>query len=303
MPDSAAGDYNAEVTRTTLAACLTIAGALAGCSRAHRPITVGSKSSTEQAILGEILAQHLEKKLQTRVERRLNLGGTLMLHQSLLEGQIDVYPEYAGAAYVLIVKLPLVSDPDVVRERLKLEYEAQHLLWLAPLGFGDQYAMVVRSADARAAKLETLSDAAQYKPGWSLGVTEEFMDRLDGYPLLIKTYNLPVNGAPKMTDVGEIYRSLGQKQANMVVGGVTDGALAEADCKALRDDQGVFLPDPAALAVRGAALQEHPGLRQALEQLLGKFSVQAVRRLNHEVDFKHRHVEEVAKEFLSQAGL
>jgi len=280
-----------------------VAGALAGCSRAHRPITVGSKSSTEQMVLGEILAQHLEKQLETRVERRLNLGGTLMLHQSLLEGQIDVYPEYAGAASALILKLPPSSDQDVLRERLKLEYEAQHLLWLAPLGFSDQYAMVVRSADAQIAKLETLSDAAQYKSGWSLGVTEEFMDRLDGYGLLVKTYKLPVNGAPKMTETGQLYRSLEKKQANMVAGGITDGALAEPNWKVLRDDQGVFIPDAAALAVRAAAIQEHPGLRQALGFLLGKFSAQAVRKLNHAVDVEHRPVAQVAKEFLSQAGL
>ena len=280
-----------------------VAGAMAGCSRGHRSIRVGSKSSTEQVILGEILAQHLEKQLETKVERRLNMGGTLMLHQSLLAGEIDVYPEYAGAASALILKLPPSSDQDVLRERLKLEYEAQHLLWLAPLGFGDQYAMVVRSADAQVAKLETLSDAAQHKPGWSLGVTEEFMERLDGYGLLVKTYKLPGNGAPKMTEAGELYRSLEKKQASMVAGSITDGALAEPNWKVLRDDQGVFIPDAAALAVRAAALEEHPGLRQALGFLLGKFSAQAVRKLNHEVEFEHRPVPAVAKEFLSGVGL
>jgi glycine betaine/choline ABC-type transport system substrate-binding protein len=163
--------------------------------------------------------------------------------------------------------------------------------------------MVVRSADAQVAKLETLSDAAQHKPGWSLGVTEEFMERLDGYGLLVKTYKLPVNGAPKMTEAGELYRSLEKKQASMVAGSITDGALAEPNWKVLRDDQGVFIPDAAALAVRAAALEEHPGLRQALGFLLGKFSAQAVRKLNHEVEFEHRPVPAVAKEFLSGVGL
>jgi osmoprotectant transport system substrate-binding protein len=106
-----------------------------------------------------------------------------------------------------------------------------------------------------------------------------------------------------MTEADKLYGSLEKKQANMVAGGITDGVLAEANWMVLRDDQGAFIPDAAALAVRAAAIQEHPGLRQALGFLLGKFSAQAVRKLNHEVDVEHRPVAEVAKEFLSQVGL
>jgi glycine betaine/choline ABC-type transport system substrate-binding protein len=264
---------------------------------------VGSKTSTEQAVLGEIVAQHIEKKLQTTVQRRLRMGGTLLLHESLVAEQIDVYPEYAGAALTVILKLPVSIDQDVAQERLKRDYAALHLEWLAPLGFANEFAMVIRGGDARANKLETLSGAAQYTPGWFLGISEEFMDRSDGYASLMKTYKLPVSGAPKIMEAGELYRALDKKQVSMLAGTATDGLAAAQDLKTLRDDKGAFTPDRTGLIVRAAALQQNPGLRRALEQLMGKFPSEAVRRLNSEVDGKHRGVADVAKEFLSQAGM
>jgi glycine betaine/choline ABC-type transport system substrate-binding protein len=249
------------------------------------------------------VAQHIEKKLQTTVQRRLRMGGTLLLHESLVAEQIDVYPEYAGAALTMILKLPVSIDQDVAQERLKRDYAALHLEWLAPLGFANEFAMVIRGGDARANKLETLSHAAQHTPGWFLGISEEFMDRSDGYASLMKTYKLPVSGAPKIMEAGELYRALDKKQVSMLAGTATDGLAAAQDLKTLRDDKGAFTPDRTGLVVRAAALQQNPGLRRALEQLMGKFPSEAVRRLNSEVDGKHRGVADVAKEFLSQAGM
>ncbi|MGC9972104.1 MAG: glycine betaine ABC transporter substrate-binding protein [Bryobacteraceae bacterium] len=115
------------------------------------------------------MAQHIEKKLQTAVQRRLRMGGTLLLHDSLIAGQIDVYPECAGAALTVILKLPVSFDPVVAEERLKRDCAGLYLEWMAPLGFSNEFAMVMRGGDARASKLKTLSDTAQYKLGWSVG--------------------------------------------------------------------------------------------------------------------------------------
>lgn len=300
---AAPGDYNAEVSRRKLIACTILASALAGCGREQRAITVGSKNSTEQAVLAEIVAQHIEKKLQTTVQRRLKMGGTLLMYESLMAEQIDVYPEYAGAALTVILKLPASFDQDVVEERLKRDFGAQHLVWMAPLGFPNEFAMVIRGADARANKIETLSDATKYTAGWFLGITDAFMDRTDGYARLMKTYNLPINGAPKIMEARELYQALDKKQVSIVAGNTTDALPEAQDLKTLRDDQGAFAPGQTGLAVRAAALEQNPGLRQALDQLMGKFSIEAVRRLNHEVDIKHRRVADVAKEFLGRAGM
>jgi glycine betaine/choline ABC-type transport system substrate-binding protein len=264
---------------------------------------VGSKNSTEQAILGEIIAQHLEKKLSVPVVRRLKMGGTLLLHQSLQAGQVDVYPEDTGAALAVIFRLAAESEPDVAWERLRREYQTQYLVWMTPLGFETGFVMVVRGADARAARLKTLTDAAQRKTGWRLGVPDQFMDRSDAYPVLMRTYNLPLDGIPKLLDSEEVCGALIEKRIDLAAASSTDGALGTKDLMALRDDKGALTPSRAGLAVRAASLQATPGLREALEELSGKISTETMRRLNVEAGAKHRPADEVAKEFLHRAGL
>ncbi len=287
------------VSGRNLVALVIAAAVLAGCSRPQRPLTVGAKDSTEQAILAEIVAQHLEKKLQMTVERQTGMGNTLMAHQALISGQIDVYPEYAGAAIAVVLKLEPIPDADIAQERVKREYVAQHLVWMDPLGFDRKFVMVAGTGDA--SKVTTLSEAAQYRPGWTLGIGHEFMDRPGGYATLMRIYNLPVNGPPKIIEFRGTYPALAARQVTLVAGNATDGMLGGAGYKVLRDDRQAFPPDPAALVARAASLQEHPGMREALDQLAGKFPDATMRKLNYEVDGRRRPVAEVAREFL--AGL
>jgi glycine betaine/choline ABC-type transport system substrate-binding protein len=277
------------------------AALLAGCSGTPRPITVGSKNFTEQVILGEIVARHLENRLHARVDRRLNLGGTLLAHQALLAGEIDVYPEYTGTALMAILKLPPATDPDAVFERVRGAYQGMHLEWLPPLGFDNSFAMVIRGEDARRNHIETLSQAAEYKPGWLLGAGYEFASRADGLPALTRTYQLRFMASPMTMDLGLLYQALMQNQVSMAAGSGTDGMLHALDVRVLRDDRHAFPPYQAALVARSAAFPAHPGLRQALAELSGRFPVETMRRLNHEVDAKHRSAAEVAAEFLAGA--
>ena len=279
-----------------------IAGVLAGCAR-NRSITVGSKNFTEQVILGEIVAQHVSIRLSKRVDRKLNLGGTLLAHQAMLQGGLDLYPEYTGTALTAILKLPLISDPAEALARVRLEYETRfRILWLEPLGFNNTFAMVIRGEEARRSRIESLSEAARYAGGWTLGVGYEFQQRPDGLPGLLKTYKLPIKGSPKTMDLGLLYKALEQKQVDMVAANATDGQLSVMDVKVLRDDKRYFPPYQAALTVRADALAAHPGLQDALDLLSGKFSDEIMRALNYQVDGKHRPVNEVAMTFLRAAG-
>lgn len=278
---------------------------LSGCGR-DRPITVGSKNFTEQVILGEIVAQHVSLRLSQRVDRKLNLGGTLLAHQAMLQGGLDLYPEYTGTALTAILKLPLSSDPTEVLSRVRAEYQARFgILWLDPLGFNNTFAMVIRGEDARRNRIESLSEAARHaagKEGWRLGVGYEFQQRADGLPGLMKTYKLPLKGSPKTMDLGLLYKALEQKQVDMVAANATDGQLSVMDVKVLRDDKRYFPPYQAALTVRADTLAARPGLKEALALLSGKFSDEIMRALNHQVDGKHRPVNEVAVTFLRAAG-
>ena len=280
-----------------------VVGWYAGC-RQERPITVGSKNFTEQVILGEIVAQHLEHRLGLRVARKLNLGGTLLAHQALVKGDIDLYPEYTGTALAAVLKLPLVRDPAAALNSVREEYAKRFAIqWLEPLGFNNTFAMVVRGEDARQQRVATLSDAAAHRGGWTLGMGYEFQQREDGLGGLLKTYQLPVKGSPKTMDLGLLYQALEQRQVDMVAGNATDGRLSVADLLVLRDDKHYFPPYDCVLAVRSELLISQPPVEQALDELAGRFSDAAMRRLNYQIDGEHRPVAEVAKEFLRNQGL
>ena len=276
---------------------------LAGCS-GRRKIGVGSKNFTEQVLLGEIIAQHLENRLQQPVDRRLNLGGTLLAHQALVAKEIDLYPEYTGTAFTNVLKHSGVTDPNLVFERVRAEYASgMGLEWLDPLGFNNTFAMTVRGADARERHLETLSDAAGDPNGFTLGAGYEFLQRPDGFGTLNRAYPIHWQGAPKSMDLGLLYTALEQKQVSMAAGSATDGMLSVLDVKVLQDDKLAFPPYQACIVVRSDTLAAYPNLRKTLSELSGKFSTGAMRKLNHEVDGKHRQVAEVAREFLQSAGL
>ncbi len=274
--------------------CLVLATA---CAPSHR-ITVGSKNFTEQILLGEIVAQQIERRLGEKVGRKLDLGGTLLAQQALRTGEIDLYPEYTGTALAAVLKLP-PSPGAAVFDRVRAEYRKRwNLEWLDPLGFDNTFAMVVRGPEARAAGIRTLSDAAARKAGWRLAVGYEFLQRPDGLSGLLQAYRLPLAGLPKSMDLGLLYRALEQDQVDMAAASATDGMLSVLDVQVLRDDRHFFPPYQAALIVRQAGLAEHPGLRAALQQLSGKLSDAAMRGLNYQVDGRHRPPAEVARQWL-----
>lgn len=289
---------------TILTVILTLTLALSGCSASKRPIRVGSKNFTEQVLLGEIIAQHIENQLHERVERDLNLGGTLLAHEALLNRQIDLYPEYTGTALSAVLKNPVDTDPASVLQHVRSEYARRFKVdWLGPLGVDDTFAMVIKGEVARAKKLETLSDAARSDSRWALGVGYEFEQRADGLAALNKAYAIQWTGRPKTMDLGLLYKALDQGQVSMIAANSTDGLLSKLGVKMLADDKHAFPPYQVCIVARQDALSEIPGLREALTALSGKLDNRRMQQLNYEVDGEHRPVTQVAAEFLKQAGL
>lgn len=279
--------------RTAALASLAQLILLAACSGPGH-IQVGSKNFTEQVILGELVAQRLERS-GLAVQRRLNLGGTLLAHQALAGGQIDVYPEYTGTAALVILKQPVSADPAAVYRTVRSAYaEKFQLQLLPPLGFDNTFAMVVRATET----VNTLSEAAQAKP-WRLGAGYEFASREDGLAALNRVYALRWAGTPATMDLGLLYRALRARQVDMIAANATDGELARGDLKHLADDRGAFPPYQACLLVRKRILEE-PAVRSALLSLSGKINDAEMRRLNYEVDVEKRPVPEVVAAFLQR---
>src|SRR5271169_3532226 len=177
--------------KSALALCLA-AALLIGCSaRRGDTIVVGSKNFPEQALLGEILAQHIEARTKLRVERRFYLAGSYICQQALLAGRIDTYVEYTGTALTAILHDPIESDSASVFAKVQKEYKQRFNLDVMPsLGFNNTFAIVIRGEDARRLHISKLSEAAQYSPQWRAGVGFEFMERPDGYPGLVRIYGL-----------------------------------------------------------------------------------------------------------------
>jgi osmoprotectant transport system substrate-binding protein len=274
--------------------------AFTGCAGKHRSvIRIGSKNFTEQVLLAEILAQHVEARTGLEVERRVNLGGTLLCHRALLAGEIDLYVEYTGTALTVILGEPPVKTKQKAYEQVKSLYASRFGLEVTePLGFNNTFAMVVRGEDARRLKLRRISDVAPYAPQWRPGFGYEFMERPDGYRGLVKTYHLRFGEEPRTLELGLLYRALRERQVDIVAGNSTDGVIAAQDFTILEDDRHYFPPYEAVPIVRREALELHPKLREALRSLGGKISAQEMRQLNYQVDGEHRDVKRVARDFL-----
>jgi osmoprotectant transport system substrate-binding protein len=270
-----------------------------GCARAPH-ILVGSKNFTEQVLLGEIVAQQIERRLDVTVERRLNLGGTLLAHEALVKGDIDLYPEYTGTALTAVLKQPPASGAEAVLEQVRREYRRRwRLEWLRPLGFNDAFAMMVRGETARTRHLATLSEAAR-AGRWNMGIGYEFAGRPDGLEGLLGTYGLRTVGPPLTMDLGLLYQALESRKVDLIAGNRTDGMASVLDVTILEDDRHYFPPYECAVVAREDALARWPAMRGAIEELSGGISEAAMRKLNYAVDGKHRPVAEVAAEFLSR---
>jgi osmoprotectant transport system substrate-binding protein len=275
---------------------------LAGCRPRFSGTTIGSKNFTEQLILGELLAQYLTPVARNGVERRFYLAGTYICHQALLAGRIDMYVEYTGTALAAILKEnPHLSGHVEVYDFVRDEYARRFGLKVLPsLGFDNSFAIVMRGADARRLGVTRLSQLAPFASRLRMGVGYEFLERPDGYRGLIARYGLNFSEAPRVMDLGLMYRALENRQVDLIAAANTDGLIAARDLLVLEDDAHYFPPYDAVPIVRAEVFQGSPQVARALEQLSGRITAQDMRRLNFAVDGEKRDAAAVVGSFLAE---
>src|SRR6267142_1423576 len=267
-------------------------------------ITIGSKFFTEQVILAELLAQHIEAKTGIPVERKTNLGGTLLVHKALEAGQLDLYVEYTGTALTAVLHESPQGDSNAVYNRVKQLYSVRfHFEVTEPLGFENTFAMVIRGDDARNLHLQKISDIAPLAPKWRVAVGYEFLERPDGFRGWSDRYNLHFAGTPKVMDLGLIYRALVDHQVDIVAGNSTDGLIDSLGLVALEDDRHYFPPYDAVPIVRQSTLARFPQLRAVLADLAGKLTPADIRHLNYAVDAQHQDVAALVRTFRAARGI
>ena len=285
---------------------LNLSYVLSACDKSSQPtITIGSKFFTEQVVLGELLAQHIEARTGIHVVRKSNLGGTLLCHKALLSGDLDLYVEYTGTALTTVLNdAPGADDSAKIYQRVKQGYAGRFALEVTePLGFENTFAMVVRGADARQFHLRTISDLVPLGSRWRAGFGYEFLERPDGYQGWSQRYGLRFAAQPSVMDLGLIYRALVEKKVDVVAGNSTDGLIAALDLVALEDDRHYFPPYDAVPIVRRDTLARFPQLRNALAELAGKISAEEMRKMNAAVDADQRDPAAVVREFRLLKGL
>jgi osmoprotectant transport system substrate-binding protein len=272
-----------------------------GCRSAEQDIVVGSKNFTEQLILGELFAQVLERTCRVPVDRRFYLVGTYICQQAILAGRIDVYPEYTGTALAAVLKQKASGGAAQVYEQVKRAYREEFDLdVMAPLGFNNSFALLMRGEDARRLGLTRLSQLAPHAPQMRLGVGYEFLERQDGYQGLVRTYDLKFAGAARVMDLGLLYRSLQNHAVDIVAGSNTDGLIAALGLVVLEDDWHYFPPYDAVPIVRLKLLQRFSSARSAFQGLAGRITADNMRKMNYAVDGEKKDAAAVAREFLQQ---
>jgi osmoprotectant transport system substrate-binding protein len=278
----------------------------AACRKPATPhLTIGSKFFTEQVILAELLAQHIEATTHIPVDRKTNLGGTLLVHKALLSGDLDLYIEYTGTALTAVLnESPGTDNSATIYNRVKQQYSQRFRVDVTePLGFENTFAMVIRANDAQTLHLRTMSDLASVAPKWHAGVGYEFLERPDGFPGWSSRYALHFAAPPNVMDLGLLYRALVDHQVDIVAGNSTDGLIDSLHLVALEDDLHYFPPYDAVPIVRRSALEKFPELRAALADLHNKISADDMRHLNAQVDADQRDVAAVVRAFRAAKNL
>jgi osmoprotectant transport system permease protein len=263
-------------------------------------VVIGSKNFTEQVLLGELLAQTLERQ-GIPVTRKLNLGGTFICDRAVRAGDLDAYVEYTGTALTAIFHEPAVHGGDAVLARTRELYARAGVSELPPLGFNNTFAILVRRHDAEARRLRTISDLAAVSPGWTAAFGYEFLERADGYGGLSAAYGLRFARPPRAMDLALMYRALAEREVDVIAGDATSALIDALDLERLADDKEYFPPYHAVPVVRTALLLARPEVGAALSALAGRVSERQMRTMNHAVDVKRLDVSATVRDFLDSA--
>lgn len=254
-------------------------------------ITVGSKKFTENVILGAAAAQLLEQA-GFEVAYREQLGGSRFLFSALLEGEIDAYPEYTGTLVQELLAGAGVRDTANARQAL----EKRGLRMTAPLGFNNTYALGMNEARAAALGIRTISDLRRH-PDLAFGLTNEFMDRADGWPSLRRAYDLPQTARGMDHDLA--YQGLEGGAVDVIDLYSTDAEIDYYGLRVLEDDRAHFSEYHAVFLYRADLMERAPEAVRLLKRFEGALSEGEMTRLNKRAKIDRVPEPEVAAAFLN----
>ena len=267
-------------------------------------IVIAGKLGAEPEILINMYKLLIEDETDLTVELKPGFGKTSFVFNALNSGDIDIYPEFTGTVISEFLKETAVSTDRVevyeqAKEGIKEDYDLQ---LLDPMDFNNTYTLAVSKEFAEQHQVETISDLTPIQDEVRAGFTLEFNDREDGYIGIQKLYNLTfpdvITMEPKLR-----YTAIESGEINLVDAYSTDSELREYQLKVLEDDQNLFPPYQGAPLLRSETVDKYPEIVDALNKLAGKITDDEMREMNYKVNVEGEKAEEVATDFLIQAGL
>jgi osmoprotectant transport system permease protein len=269
--------------------------ALVGCGRsAGKAVQIGSKAFTESVIVGDIVQQACISD-GISANHRQQLGGTRLCFNALLRGDIDIYPEYTGT-----IRQELLANQHVQNdEQMAAALAAMGIGMTRSLGFNDTYAVGMREARAAELGILTIGDLARH-PELKFGFSNEFIDRKDGWPMLLRAYALPQKNVTGL-DHDLAYRALADGAIDATDLYSTDAEIAYYKLRVLRDDRHVFPQYDAVLLYRLDLKQRVPAAVAVLDRLTGKIDAGQMIRMNAQAKLAKIPESEVAGQFLRSA--
>ena len=264
-------------------------------------IRVGSKDFTENEIVGELYALALEDA-GYEVERIFDIAGSV-IHTSIVNDEIDLYPEYTGTGLISILQLDPITDPQEVYDTVKEAYEEQFsLTWLDYAQANDGQGLFISKAASDEYGILTISDLQANADKLRFASQGEFDEREDGLPGLEKIYGPFEFKSSKIYDNGLKYSIVENDEADVAPAYTTEGRLAEKDkFVLLEDDKQAWPPYNLAPVVRDDVLEENPDIAEILGKVNAALDTETITALNAQVDVDKEEVEDVAADFY--AGL
>jgi osmoprotectant transport system substrate-binding protein len=269
-------------------------------------IVLAAKGWSENMTLGYMAALLIEANTVHSVDTsKINMGPTEMLHPALVEGQIDIYPEYTGTSWMVVLgNEEVISDRREIYEASRDAYLEQFgIVMLEPIGFQNTFAMAMTAERAAELGVTTLSELAAIPDITFIGDNTTFT-RPDLYLGLGEAYGIDMDSVNRViVDTSFFYEALDQGQGDVTTLFSTDGRLKEYGFVILEDDKSFFPPYDAIYVVRGEILEQYPSILEALTPLLGTIDEATMTELNYKVEVEMQDPEDVAREYLESVGL
>ena len=265
-------------------------------------LKIATKPMTEQYILGEMLTLYIEQETNLQVEVTQGVGGgTSNIEPALEKGEFDMYPEYTGTGWNMVLKNEGNYDESMFK-KLQKGYQRKGLEWQGMYGFNNTYGLAVRKEIADQYQLKTYSDLKNISNQLIFGAEYDFFEREDGYDALCKTYNLNFKETMDM-DIGLKYQALNQGKVDVMTIFTTDGPLSNDQIVVLEDDQHFYPSYMCGNVVRSDVLKKHPELKKVLKKLSYKINDLQMAKMNDFVESKGKEPKEVAKSYLKKLKL